>query len=204
MDRELDRELVRRRLAGFEVQLETTAEHLSAAVAAVLSPGPAGGIGFLITRRAATLRRHSGQWALPGGRLDPGETVFDAARRELAEEVGVELDEDAVLGRLDDFVTRSGFVISPVVLWSDDELDPVPEPAEVAAVYHVELDTLDRPDVPRLREIPESERPVISLPILGDFVHAPTAAIVFQLFEVVHAGRHTRVGHFEQPVFAWS
>ncbi len=201
---EISRELTHGRLTGFEYQVKPLEERRHAAVAAVLSPGSDGSIGFLLTRRAATLRSHGGQWALPGGRLDPGETVEDAARRELAEEVAVELSQDSIVGRLDDFVTRSGFVISPIVLWSDTELAPTPDPQEVAAVYQVALSTLDRPDVPRLREIPQSDRPVISLPILGDFVHAPTAAIVFQLFEVVYAGRHTRVGHYEQPVFAWS
>ena len=65
------------------------------------------------------------------------------------------------------------------------------------------LAELERPDVPRLRQIPESERPVISVPLLGTHIHAPTAAILFQLREVALHGRATRVAHFEQPVFAW-
>ena len=74
---------------------------------------------------------------------------------------------------------------------------------EVARIYRVPLDDLERPDVPRLRKIPESDRPVISVPLLGTHIHAPTAAILYQLREVVVQGRHTRVDHFEQPLFAW-
>jgi hypothetical protein len=73
----------------------------------------------------------------------------------------------------------------------------------VAAVYEVPLALLEDPRVPQLRRIPESDRPVISIPMVGTDVHAPTAAIVYQLREVGLHGRETRVAHFEQPVFAW-
>jgi len=64
---------------------------------------------------------------------------------------------------------------------------------------------LDRPGIPELRAIPESDRPVLSLPIpmLGTSIHAPTAAVLYQLREVAIHGRATRVAHYEQPVFAW-
>ena len=76
-----------------------------------------GGAAFLLCRRAAGLNRHASQWALPGGRLDDGETPTVAARRETDEELGVDLGADAVLGLMDDYATRSGYVITPVVLW---------------------------------------------------------------------------------------
>jgi 8-oxo-dGTP pyrophosphatase MutT (NUDIX family) len=174
-----------------------------AAVAAVLAPDEADRLCFVLTRRSAALGRHRGQWALPGGRLDDGETPETAARRELAEELGVELDPGAVLGRLDDYATRSGFVITPVVLWSSHRLELRPDPREVAAAYEVPLSGLDRPDVPRLQRIEESERPVLSVPVGDGWVHAPTAAIVYQLFELAHRGRVVRVAEYEQPVFAW-
>lgn len=126
-----------------------------------------------------------------------------AALRELHEEIGLTMDEASVLGVLDDYPTRSGYVITPVVLWADRDAEPVPNPAEVAGIYRVPLVDLDAPDVPRLVSIPESERPVIQLPILGTLVHAPTAAVLFQLREVVVHGRPTRVDQFEQPVWAW-
>jgi 8-oxo-dGTP pyrophosphatase MutT (NUDIX family) len=174
-----------------------------AAVALVLVADDTGEACFLLTRRAAGLRQHARQWALPGGRLDPGESAPDAALRELSEEVGLLLAPDAVLGLLDDYPTRSGFVITPVVVWGGATATLVPNPAEVASVHYVPLRDLEHPDVPRLISIPESERPVIQLPILSTLVHAPTAAVVYQLREVVVHGRPTRVDHFEQPVWAW-
>ena len=174
-----------------------------AAVAEVLLADAEGRACFLITRRAATLRNHTGQWALPGGRIDAGETAEDAALRELREEVGLTLDAAAVLGLLDDYGTRSGYIITPVVVWGGEVGTLVPNPAEVAKVFRVPLDDLEGPDVPRLVSIPESDRPVIQLPLLGTLIHAPTAAVLYQMREVVVHGRATRVNHFEQPVWAW-
>lgn len=174
-----------------------------AAVAQVLLYDEEGRACFLITRRAATLRKHTGQWALPGGRLDAGETAERAALRELHEEVGLVLDESTVLGALDDYGTRSGFIITPVVVWGGLVGELIPNPAEVAKIFRVPLEDLEGPDVPRLISIPESDRPVIQLPLLGTLIHAPTAAVVYQMREVVVHGRATRVNHFEQPVWAW-
>jgi 8-oxo-dGTP pyrophosphatase MutT (NUDIX family) len=175
----------------------------AAAVALALLPDASGAPCFVLTRRAAKLRAHTGQWALPGGRLDAGETPAQAALRELSEEVGLELPDRSVLGLLDDYPTRSGYCITPVVVWAGADARLAPDPAEVAAAYHVCLAELERPDVPQLRTIPESDRPVISIPLLGTHIHAPTAAILYQLREVALRGEATRVAHFEQPVFAW-
>jgi 8-oxo-dGTP pyrophosphatase MutT (NUDIX family) len=176
-----------------------------AAVAAVVARGSRHDAVFVVTRRAARLRAHAGQWALPGGRIDPGETPEAAALRELRAELGVTLDATHVVGRLDDYATRSGYVITPIVLFSGETLSLRPDPREVAAAYQVELSALGRPEVPRLSRIPQSERPLLQVPIaeLDTAIHAPTAAILFQLWEVAVLGRSTRVAHFEQPVFAW-
>jgi 8-oxo-dGTP pyrophosphatase MutT (NUDIX family) len=190
-------------LAGFERRAHPHGERRPAAVALVLLPDEQGRACFLLTRRADRLRAHARQWALPGGRVDPDETAEAAALRELSEEVGLTLAADAVLGVLDDYPTRSGFVITPVVAWCEDVAELVPNPDEVQHVYLVPLDDLERPEVPILVSIPESERPVIQMPILSSLIHAPTAAVIYQLREVVVHGRPTRVDHFEQPVWAW-
>ncbi len=174
-----------------------------AAVALVLLPDDAGQACFVITRRAPRLRSHGGQWALPGGRVDAGETPEEAALRELDEELGLSLAPEKVIGCLDDYPTRSGYVITPVVVTCTEPMALVPSPREVASVHRVPLAELDAPGVPRVRYIPESERPVISIPMLGTHIHAPTAAVLYQLREVALHGRDARVAHFEQPVFAW-
>lgn len=197
------RSRAREHLERFERRAFAVDGRRPAAVALVLLADETGEACFLLTRRAAGLRQHARQWALPGGRLDPGESPRDAALRELAEEVGLVLAKEAVLGLLDDYPTRSGFVITPVVVWGGAVATLRPNPAEVASVHHVPLRDLEHPDIPKLVAIPESERPVIQLPILSTLVHAPTAAVVYQLREVVVHGRATRVDHFEQPVWAW-
>jgi 8-oxo-dGTP pyrophosphatase MutT (NUDIX family) len=161
----------------------------------------ADGAAFLLTRRAATLRGHAGQWALPGGRADPGEAPGAAARRELAEELGLVLDADAELGLLDDYATRSGYLITPVVLWAGVEPVLRPNPVEVSEVHRVPLELVDVE--PRFVTITESAAPVIQLPLFGRYLHAPTAAVLHQFCEVVLHSRPTRVAHLEQPVFAW-
>ncbi|OLB01218.1 MAG: coenzyme A pyrophosphatase [Candidatus Rokubacteria bacterium 13_2_20CM_70_12] len=193
----------RANLAAFERRSLARDGRRPAAVALVLLDDDEGRACFLLTRRAASLRAHARQWALPGGRIDPGESAERAALRELREEVGLERDEPTVLGLLDDYGTRSGFIITPVVVWGGSSAALVENPAEVASVHRVPLADLDRPDVPRLVTIPESDRPVIQVPLLSTLVHAPTAAVLYQVREVVVHGRPTRVAHFEQPVWAW-
>src|SRR6185503_20129143 len=141
----------------------------------------------------------------PGGRLDAGETAEGAALRELAEEVAIRVDETSVLGYLDDYETRSGFVITPVVVWAEHREALHVAEGEVAAAYLVPLAHLERHEVPKLWNIPESPRTLIGVPLpeLETVIHAPTAAILFQLREVALLGRSTRVAEYEQPVFAW-
>jgi 8-oxo-dGTP pyrophosphatase MutT (NUDIX family) len=165
--------------------------------------GVAGGAAFLLCRRASRLTRHAGQWALPGGRIDDGETPLDAALREVDEELGLRLEPDDVVGWLDDYPTRSGYVITPIVLWggADPHLEAAPD--EVFAVYRIGLRALLESE-PRFISIPESDRPVLQLPLGNDLIHAPTGAILFQLRQVGLLGKAgERVDHLEQPVFAW-
>jgi 8-oxo-dGTP pyrophosphatase MutT (NUDIX family) len=200
MDAEL-RSAITANLGRFR-RAEAPAKGLKAAAVAVCVVIQQDVPALLITRRAPTLRNHAGQWALPGGRRDPGESTRDAALRELREETGVEVTPDAVLGVLDDYVTRSGYLITPVVVWGGPVSPDMKGPeSEVAQIHVIPLADFDVP--PRLLRIPESEAPVIQLPLLGRYVHAPTAAVIYQFCQAALHGNMIRVDHFEQPVFAW-
>jgi 8-oxo-dGTP pyrophosphatase MutT (NUDIX family) len=191
------RDLIAANLATLEPRILDAAGLRHAAVGVVLLPDQQDRACFVLTRRLSTLRRHSGQWALPGGRLEAGETEAYAALREIHEEVGLELPADAMLGRLDDFVSRSGHLISPIVFWAADDHALVASPEEVDAVFRVPLADLDRPGS-------LSFEPLLHFAIVGSRVHAPTAAILYQFREVGLHGRNLHVGHVEQPFFAWS
>jgi len=158
---------------------------------------------LLLTRRAASLRKHAGQWAFPGGRLDPGETPIETALREMHEEVSLAVGEDRVLGCLDDFVTRSGFVMTPVVVWAGAGARTQPNPDEVASVHRIPISEFLRGDAPMLESASSSEHPVLRMPVGDDHIAAPTAALIYQFREVCLLGRDTRVAHYEQPEFAW-
>jgi 8-oxo-dGTP pyrophosphatase MutT (NUDIX family) len=174
-----------------------------AAVAIALTRADeAGEAALLLTRRAAGLRAHRAQWALPGGRCDAGETQIQGALRELREELGLDLAADAVLGLLDDYPTRSGYLITPVVVWTDGEDTIRPNPQEVASVHRIGVGAIEREDAFDFTMIPESERRVIRFHWEDRLIHAPTAALIYQFREVL-AGRNTRVVDLEQPVFAW-
>lgn len=158
---------------------------------------------LILTRRNSKLKNHSGQWALPGGRMDDGETAEDTALRELSEEVGLHLESDAIIGRLDDFTTRSGFRITPVVVWGGPKAELTPNRAEVSSIHRIPIAEFMRPDSPILENIPESENPVLLMPVGYSWIASPTAAMIYQFREVGIMGNDTRVDHFEQPLFAW-
>jgi mutator protein MutT len=211
------KERIRTRLASFDVLRADPSAHRRAAVAlpvveegtgaqlaGVASPrGWSRAAALLLTRRPLTLRNHAGQWALPGGRIDDGETPEEAALRELREEVGLELATGDVLGCLDDYATRSGFVITPVVMWAGRADALVPNPEEVARIHRIPVQELMREDAPMLDPGDDPTRPVMRMPVGNSWIAAPTAAILYQFRELCIAGRATRVAHFDQPRFAW-
>jgi mutator protein MutT len=197
------RDRVAENLAGFDRAALSDDSLRRASVAVTIAGNPEGKASFLITRRASKMKSHAGQWALPGGRIDAGETATDAALRELQEEVGFARSPGDVLGLLDDYPSRSGYLITPVVVWGTAEPVLSPHEAEVASVHLIPLDELEKPDVPRLIAGSEADRPIIQLPLLGRYVHAPTAVFLYQLREVGLHGRDTRVAHFDSPAFAW-
>jgi 8-oxo-dGTP pyrophosphatase MutT (NUDIX family) len=159
---------------------------------------------FILTRRTPGLRNHGGQWALPGGRIEPGETAAGAALRELREEVGLEVGPEDLLGCLDDFETRSGFRITPMVVWGPERAALAPDPKEVEAAYLIPLRAIHSLS-PRIVDGPDPERPLLTLPLEHPetLVYAPTAALVYQMREVLLYGRYTRVDRFGEPRFAW-
>jgi 8-oxo-dGTP pyrophosphatase MutT (NUDIX family) len=149
--------------------------------------------------RAAGLARHPGQFALPGGKLNPGEDAGAAALRELSEELGLAVAADAIIGALDDFDTRSGFTITPVVMWGGAaaaELDPSDD--EVAQLFLLHLGDLRSAVAGAVRGTSRS----FCLELPWGPVYAPTAAILYQFSEVALDGRPSRVNDFYQPPFA--
>lgn len=190
-------------LASFERREIASPALRAAAVAVVLVADDAGRACFVLTRRPMTMRRHAGQYALPGGRLDEGEDTVTAALRETHEEVDLRLEVADVLGLLDDYETRSGFCITPVVVWGGVDVKMTPNPAEVAALHRVPLAELLREDVVHLDPAADGERPVLSLGLLDNRIFAPTAALLLQLREVALLGKSTRVDGYAQPRFAW-
>lgn len=196
------REAIRGNVAAFQDQRHPTAGLRRAAVAvAIIALDGEGAV--VLTRRSPRLNQHSGQWAMPGGRIDPGESSFDAALRELREEVALHLGAEAILGTLDDYTTRSGYVITPVVVWGGADAQMQANPAEVASIHPIPFSELNRADAPILERIPESDREVLSMPFADTRVSSPTAAMLYQFREVALHARGTRVAHYEQPVFAW-
>ena len=197
------RQRIAHNIAGFRARHREAEGLKRAAVAATVVRGEDGEAGLIVTKRVSRLRAHSNQWAIPGGRLDEGESHADAALRELEEEVGLHLRPGAVLGALDDYPTRSGYLIRPVVVWAGPRVKLRRNPHEVASIHIFPLIELDRPDSPQVFEIPESDRPVLRVPYGATEIYAPTAAMLYQFREVAVHGRDTRVDGFDQPVFAW-
>ncbi|MCG3189158.1 MAG: putative Nudix hydrolase NudL [Burkholderiaceae bacterium] len=213
----LDERRLRERLHRFDVRAIEPAGRQRAAVAVTVTEAGFGAdledspvlarwstaSALLLTRRAIELRAHAGQWAMPGGRIDGSETPEAAALRELHEEVGLVLDERAVLGRLDDYATRSGYVITPVVVWAGAARDVAPNAGEVASIHRIPVRELLRAEAPLLELLPGAEHPVLRMPIGPSWIAAPTAAFLYQFREWCVFGRDTRVAHFDQPEFAW-
>jgi 8-oxo-dGTP pyrophosphatase MutT (NUDIX family) len=159
------------------------------------------GVPSVILIKRAARGRNAGQWGLPGGRLEEGESPEQAALRELEEELGLAADPEQVLGRLDDFPATSGFAISPIVV-ALPEPGPLRPNAEVSSAHLVTLGRLAADETPRWVDAPGGGRLLQMHLGPGWRVHAPTGAILWQFREVVLLGRHAhdaRVADFQQP-----
>jgi 8-oxo-dGTP pyrophosphatase MutT (NUDIX family) len=192
-----------RRLAAFAAESSADQGLKRAAVCVIVTDDGEGELAVVVTQRTATLRTHPSQYALPGGRIDPEESIVDAVLREAREEIGLQLSPSDLLGRLDDYPTRSGYLITPLVAWAPAGAPLCANPSEVAAIHCVPIGQLSLPGSPQFFSIAESDRPAIRYPILNTLVHAPTAAVLYQFMEVAVHGRATRVAHLEQPTWAW-
>ena len=167
-----------------------------------LLPAEAESAAIVLTRRSSALKNHPGQWALPGGRREQGEGLEQTALRELNEEVGLDLPPENVIGCLDDFITRSGFIITPVIVWGGPEVRLRKNDHEVSSIHRIPCIEFLRSDAPVL-EPGSGIHPILYMPVGNSWIAAPTAAILFQFREVALLGRNTRVVHYDQPAFAW-
>ena len=200
------RNSIQQRLSDFETHIVDDADLRRAAVSfTIVNVEGSDEAAFLLTRRPKHLNRHGGQYALPGGRIDGNETPVGAALRELHEEIGIRISDSDVLGTMDDYRTRSGFIITPVVVWAGANVTVNPDPGEVAAVFRIPIADLTSPEIPFLENSEEQGKTVLSTPLktLGHRVFAPTAAFIYQFREVILFDQPTRVAHFDQPKFAW-
>jgi hypothetical protein len=165
------------------------------AITLVESDDGSGETAFGLTRRGRDLRSHKGQYALPGGRCEEGRGSATRGRGR----TWPSPQRRRRPGLLDDYPTRSGYLITPVVIWAEQMRPLLPNPEEVASVHRIPLAEIARADDIDFITIPESERRIIRIRMNNSLVHAPTAAVIYQFHEVL-AGRHTRVGDLEQPV----
>ncbi|NUS95318.1 MAG: CoA pyrophosphatase [Nocardia sp.] len=186
----------------------------AAVVMCVVDTG--GSLAVLVIKRAYR-GRNAGQWALPGGRLEPGETTQQAALRELHEELGLTIGPGDVLGTLDDFPAASGFAITPVVATLSDLESLRPSPDEVHSVHRAAFDRLAADDAPHwvLRDsarmhaagpavdAPPGQPGLLQMRLGPEMtIHAPTGAMLWQFREVVLLGsdpKAARVADFAQP-----
>jgi len=146
------------------------------------------GWSVLLTLRAADLADHAGQVSFPGGRIEPEDPdAIHAALREAEEEIGLPMNHVEVVGRLDTWLTGTGFEITPIVGLVRPPEALIPDPVEVAEVFEVPLDfVLDRRNHERrTRELRGQQRSFFVLPYEHRNIWGATAGMLVNLAEVL-------------------
>lgn len=199
----IDIETLRTDVASFERRSEAGGRRAAVALAVVPADE---GFGLVLEERPSTISSHAGQYSLPGGRRDHGETSRSCALRETQEELGIHPDTWEVLGELDDYVTARGTVVTPVVLLARRAVQLRASPAEVRAAYILRIGA----PPPALLWTPAKDQP-FSIPgawpaqriaLDGFELFAPTAAIVHQFLQLAHERETVRVAEIREPAFA--
>lgn len=148
------------------------------------------GYSVLLTRRADTLRRHTGQIAFPGGRRDPGETIWETALRETEEEVGIPRQLVTLGGLSTPYRTGTGFLVTPVVGFIAPEFTVTPNPAEVADVFETPFGFLMDPTnhEEHEREFSGQLRRFYAMTHENRFIWGATAGMLRSLYDRLYGG----------------
>lgn len=160
----------------------------------------AGDAHYCLMKRASK-GRNAGQWALPGGKIETGESDVEAALREAQEEVSLPSARAEVLGRLDHHVTMSGFVMSPFVVAAPRGWRPVAAAAEVRRTFEFPVAGLLGEQVVRWAQVDEGERLLQMHLAEGVRIHAPTGGVLWQFRETALRGREVDVSTLRHPEF---
>lgn len=142
-----------RAILGVRPAIEISAPKLKRAAVLILLVPEGDGWCLLFSRRSKNLAAHSGQIAFPGGGVEKDESLEAAAVRETHEEVGIASERVELIGRLDDLVTHSGFLVAPFVGVVDQRIEYVLQATEVDEVFEVPIEALLRPEQPEVRYV---------------------------------------------------